>query len=112
MLHDQEYPQDIIDLIGPKYADKIFQGYITKKKTREYMNRTNNAYAWKKFNALRKNENLSLQQIKSVISYLNEIDEQTLKANADNGTYWIEEATNNSKEEIDEDIDGIIDDNE
>jgi hypothetical protein len=109
MLDAQNYPQHISNLIRPEYYARVSQRCRRRNTTRRYWSRTNDAYAWQRFNNLRRNGQLSRTQLQSVLNYLiNTVDIGALNASPENGTFWIDQTTNRSKEQIDDDIQELL----
>jgi len=109
MLHDQNYPRPICDAIRPTVSARVLQKSRKNKIGRRFYSQTNNAYAWQRFNDLRRNDELSRTQIQYLFNYLmNTVEAGALNDDEFNYTYWFGKATCHSKETISSDMDELM----
>ena len=110
ILDKENYPSYMSDLIRPEYYARVTQKCRRRNTTRRYWARTNDAYAWQRFNALRRNGQLTRTQRQYVLNYLvNTVDVGALNASPENGLFWIELADDLSKQQIDNEIQELLD---
>ena len=109
MLRDQNYPHPIVEAIRPTVSARTLQKSRKKKIQRRFYSQTNNAYAWQRFNDLRRNGELTRTQIQYLFNYLMDtVEAGSLNEDQYNYHYWFGTATPQSKEHISEDMEELM----
>jgi len=109
MLRDQNYPHPIVEAIRPTVSARILQKSRKNKIRRRFYSQTNNAYAWQKFNDLRRTGELTRTQIQYLFNYLMDtVEAGAINDDEFNYPYWFGKATHRSKEHISEDMDELM----